>query len=77
MEEMMDTLIALLPGIAAIGAAVIMAIWHMLRQARAGGIDSQKVKEAEARAKDLERIKAATSARPGSMHNDPNNRDTR
>ncbi|MDI1266807.1 MAG: hypothetical protein PS018_26440 [bacterium] len=56
--------------------ALIASAWAALRGAKKAGIDEQKAKEAEARAKNLDRIKRAADARPsGSLHNDPRNRD--
>jgi hypothetical protein len=51
-------------------------IWKTKRDARQAGIDEQKVKEAEARDLELERIKRAAGARPaGGVSGDPDNRD--
>lgn len=79
----MDWLLSLIPGggLTAIFAAVLAAVaglGTLLYKTKKAGIDQQKVKEAQANAKDLERIRRANDARPtGRVLDDPYNRDRR
>lgn len=51
-------------------------LWNAKRKAKAEGVAEQKAREAEARAREIERIKDAAGARPvGGVSDDPNNRD--
>lgn len=67
------------PYLLAAGAAVI-AIFSAYAKGRSAGTDTQKAKEAEARAKNLDDIRrsndAAAAARVDEL-SDPNNRDNR
>jgi hypothetical protein len=79
----MDWLLSLIPGgqltviLGAAGAA-LLALWRILAGIKQSGVDKQKAKEAEAREKNLDRIKRAADARPtGGVSDDPNNRDKR
>ena len=79
----MDWLLSLIPGgnltviFTAIGAG-LLALWRIVAGIKQSGVDKQKAKEAEARAKNLDRIKSAAGVRPrGELHDDPHNRDNR
>lgn len=80
---MMDWLLDMLPGggLTVAAAAVIASVAALFRAYVAGRSaekSKQKAKEAESRAKELERIRDAALARPsGSVSDDPNNRDNR
>lgn len=80
---MIDALLSLIPGgsLTAIIAGVVAAlgiIWRILAGVKKSGVNQQKVKEAEARAKNLDRIKRAADARPDpDIVSDPRNRDNR
>lgn len=80
---MLDMLLNLIPGgglTALIGGvvAVLAALGFVAKKAHDAGVNKEKVKEAEARARNLEKLKSAARARPtGSLHDDPNNRDNR
>lgn len=71
----------LIPGgsLTAIAAAVVAALlgaWRIYAAGQKAGEDKQKAKEADARGKNLNRIRDAADAKPAlSMHDDPNNRD--
>ena len=79
----MDWLFNLIPGgglsvLLGAVAAAITALLVLLKKSETAGVNKQKAKEAEARAKNLERLKDAQRARPsGSVLDDPNNRDKR
>lgn len=79
----MDLLLSLLPGgpltllVGAVGG-VALAMWRTYASGKSAGRNEQKVKEAEANAKHLQRVRDAANARPNdSVSNDPNNRDNR
>lgn len=58
--------------------AALLAIWKAFSTGKRAGRDQQRVKEAEARAKNLDRIRDAADARPaGDVSIDPRNRDNR
>lgn len=63
----------------AIGAAILAGLFAILRLVsvlKQSGVDAQKAKEAQARERDLERIKAAAGAKPiGGVSDDPRNLD--
>lgn len=71
---MMSLLSGLWPYLIA-GAASLLVAWRAWASIKKSGIDEQKAKEAEQRERDLERIKAAGAAVPGSVSDDPFNRD--
>jgi hypothetical protein len=81
----MDWLLNLIPGGglgALIGAAlaILAGIGTIMFRSERAGVNKQKAKEAEAREKNLQKIKAAVDAsgrvRPDDgLHNDPYNRD--
>lgn len=81
----MDWLLTFIPGGgfgALIGGllAVVSGLLAIMFRAEKAGVNKQKVKEAEAREKNLDKIKAAVDAsgrvRPDDgLHNDPYNRD--
>lgn len=79
----MDALLNLLPGgtlTVAIGAviAAIAAVWKAYSAGRSAADAKQRLKEAEANAKEKDRIIRAATARPsGSVSDDPHNRDNR
>lgn len=79
----MDWLVNLIPGgnftvIAAGVIAAATAILAMFAGVKKAGRDEQKAKEADARAKNIDRIADAAAAKPrGSLSDDPNNRDNR
>lgn len=65
----MDALLSLIPGgsLAVIGGAIIafaLTLWKAFSTGKKAGRDQQKAKEAEARAKNLDRIRDAADARP-------------
>jgi len=77
----MDWLLNLIPGggltvIAAAVAAAALAAWRIVAKAEQAGVNKQKAKEAEARDRNLEKLKRADRAQPsGSVLDDPDNRD--
>ena len=77
----MNWLLDLIPGggITAIIGGIVAALgllFGLFKSVQKTGVDKQKAKEAEIRAKNLERIKDAAAARPaGSVLDDPHNRD--
>lgn len=79
----MDALLNLLPGgsLTVVAAAVIAAVLSLFKAYSAGRSDAaakQRLKEAEAHAKEMERVARAALARPaGRVSDDPNNRDNR
>lgn len=80
---MLDALLSLIPGgnltviLAAVGAG-LLALWRIFAGVKQSGVDKQKAKEAEARAKNLDRIRRAADARPDpDIVSDPRNRDNR
>lgn len=83
----MDALLNLIPGgsltvILSSIAAGALALWRLAAVIRQSGVDKQKAKEAEIRAKNLDAIKRASDAgarvRPDDgLFNDPYNRDRR
>jgi hypothetical protein len=81
MVHVIDALLALIPGggltaIIALIATALGALGWGAAKVKKAGVDEQKAKEAEARAKNLDRIKRARRARPrGGVHDDPDNRD--
>lgn len=64
-----------LAGYAAAALALLALVGKIFFMGKKSGTDAQKVKEAEAREKDLDAIKHASTVKPVSMSNDPNNRD--
>ncbi len=80
---MMDAILKLIPGgsltaLIASVLGVLAFVSGLLYKTKQAGINQQKAKEAEARAKNLDRIKHAADAQPnGSVLDDPNNRDQR
>lgn len=80
---MIDMILGVIPGggLTAIIAAIVAALGAVALVFKKGsdaGRDKEKAKEAAARAKNLERIKDASAARPvGGVHDDPRNRDNR
>lgn len=78
---MFDSLLSLIPGgsltaMAAAAVAVLIGVWRVFVAGQKSGEDRRKVKEAEARAKNLEDIKRAANAKPvGGVSDDPHNRD--
>lgn len=80
---MLDALLSLIPGggLTAIITAVLAAlagVFGVYRSGKKAGEDKQKAKEAQARAKNLDRIRDAADARPaGDVVSDPYNRDRR
>ena len=79
----MDWLINLIPGggltfFAGLAAALLAALGYGAKKAHDAGVNKQKAKEAEARARNMERIQNAARAKPArSVHDDPHNRDNR
>jgi hypothetical protein len=79
----MDWILNLIPGggLTAIMAAVVAAIlgaWGLFSKIERSGVNKEKAKEAEARDKNLDKIKRAGDAKPvGGVSDDPNNRDNR
>lgn len=79
----MDWLINLIPGggltfFAGLAAALLAALGYGAKKAHDAGVNKQKAKEAEARARNMERIQNAARARArGSVSDDPHNRDNR
>jgi hypothetical protein len=85
---MTNWLMNLIPGgwltvIAGSAIALLGVLWRMLAGAKKAGRDEQLVKEAKARAKNLEDVKRAQDAaarvdsNPAGELSDPNNRDLR
>lgn len=79
---MMELILSVIPGgwLSALGAAVAAAalgIWRIFAAGKKSGRNEQKAKEAENRAKNLDRIRDAADARPrDDIMSDPRNRDT-
>lgn len=78
---MLDLIISAIPGggLTAIVAAVLAAlagVFGVYRSGKKAGQNQQKAKEAESRARNLDRIRDAANARPiGDIVSDPRNRD--
>lgn len=78
---MLDFLIGKAGMFLALGAVVLTTLGGLLYKSKKAGVDEQKAKEAKARERNLERIKAAAAARDavrpadGGVQSDKRNRD--
>lgn len=61
--------------VAAVGA--LIGLWRVWAAGKKAGKNEERARYAEAREKNLERIKRAAGAKPRGVHDDPYNRDNK